>query len=109
MRLRLAAIVESSTDAIISKSLDGVVTSWNTAAERMFGYQAEMIGQSLLRLLPEERYRRRSGFSRGCARANGSTLRDRAADEGGRLLDVSVTISPLPGEQARSSGLQDRP
>ena len=56
VRLRLAAIVESSNDAIISKSLDSVVTSWNVAAERIFGYRAEeMMGQSILRLLPEDR------------------------------------------------------
>jgi len=55
--LRLAAIVESSDDAILSKSLDGVVTSWNVGAERLFGYRAEeMIGQPILRLLPEDRH-----------------------------------------------------
>ena len=54
--LRLAAIVESSDDAIISKSLDGIVTSWNAGAERLFGYRAEeMSGQPILRLLPEDR------------------------------------------------------
>jgi PAS domain-containing protein len=52
---RLAAVVESSDDAIISKSLDGVVTSWNAGAERLFGYRAvEMLGQPILRLLPDE-------------------------------------------------------
>ncbi len=51
-----AAIVESSTDAIIAKDLHGVVTSWNKSAELMFGWSAsEMIGQSIIRLLPADR------------------------------------------------------
>ncbi len=95
--LRLAAIVESSDDAIISKSLDGIVTSWNAAAERLFGYTAEeMIGQPILRLLPEDRQDEErmilERLRRGERVDHFETVRQ-AKD--GRLLDVSVTISPL--------------
>jgi PAS domain-containing protein len=83
VRLRLAAIVDSSDDAIISKSLTGVVTSWNASAERMFGYRAEeMIGQPILRLLPEDRQdEERMILAPPTGRARGS-FRDRAPDEG---------------------------
>jgi PAS domain-containing protein len=57
---RLAAIVTSSADAIVGKTLDGTVTNWNEAAERMFGWSAsEMIGQSIRRLIPADRTPRR--------------------------------------------------
>src|SRR4051794_15622243 len=55
LRARLAAIVESSDDAIVSKNLDGIITSWNQAASRLFGHAAEeMIGQSILKIIPAD-------------------------------------------------------
>ena len=55
IRSRLASIVESSSDAIISKNLDGVITSWNQAAQRLFGYSdAEAIGQSITIIIPPD-------------------------------------------------------
>lgn len=96
-RLRLAAIVTSSDDAIIGKSLDGVVTSWNAGAERLFGYRAEeMIGQSILRLLPEDRQdeeaRILARLRRGESISHFETVR-RTKDR--RLVDVSITVSPI--------------
>jgi PAS domain S-box-containing protein len=94
---RLAAIVESSADAIISKTLDGIITSWNPAAEKMFGYPAaEIIGQPLLLLLPPERAQEEAeilaGFVRGEMVRHFETVRLR---KGGQRFDVAVTISPL--------------
>ena len=64
-RNRLAAIVDSSTDAIVSKTLDGIVTSWNAGAEQLFGYAAdEMIGQPITRIIPAERQNEEVEFLR---------------------------------------------
>ena len=103
---RLAAIVESSDDAIIGKSLDGRITSWNRAAETIFGYSAEeAIGQPVQMLFPPEReaeeMRILSELARGARVPAFETVR-RAKD--GRLLDVSLTISPIRDGTGRIVG-----
>ncbi|MDI1313009.1 PAS domain S-box protein [Prosthecobacter sp.] len=92
-----AAIVDSSGDAIISKSLDSIVTSWNAGAESIFGYTAgEIIGRSITLLMPPGRLDEEklilSQIKRGERVEHFETLRQTKA---GRLIDVSVTVSPI--------------
>ena len=94
---RFAFIVESSDDAIISKTLDGIITSWNKGAERIFGYTAEeAIGQHITFLMPPDRYEEEAriieSLRRGQRVAPFDTVRQR---KDGELIDVSVTISPV--------------
>jgi PAS domain S-box-containing protein len=94
---RLAAIVESSNDAIIGKTLDGTITSWNLAAEQMYGYsEAEMLGQPLARLLPPDRPDDVTNIIarllQGKHMQSFETVR---RHKNGTLLDVSLTISPV--------------
>ncbi|TIP34267.1 MAG: PAS domain S-box protein, partial [Mesorhizobium sp.] len=94
---RLAAIVDSSFDAIIGKDLNSTITDWNRAAERMFGYSAEeAIGQSMLLLIPEHMHDEEtdiiSRIRRGEGVANLDTMRKR---KDGSLVAVSVTVSPI--------------
>ena len=94
---RLAAIVESSSDAIISKDLDFIVTSWNRGAANIFGYTAaEMVGTSILRLIPLERQEEERGIiaqlKRG-ERVERIDAQRRCKD--GRVIDVSITVSPI--------------
>ncbi len=96
-RARLAAIVESSDDAIVSKTPEGLVTSWNAGAERLFGYSAgEMIGQSILRIVPadrtEEEARILNMLRMGQRVEHFETVR---VAKDGRMIDVSLTISPI--------------
>ena len=98
-RNRLARIVESSQDAILSKTLDGVVTSWNAGAERMYGYTArEMVGHSVEVLIPPERRSELglifAALRRGETVAPYETVRVR---KDGRRLHVLLTISPVFG------------
>jgi PAS domain S-box-containing protein len=94
---RLATIVTSSADAIISKTPDGIVTSWNEAAERMFGYPAsEMIGQSIRRLIPADRQQEEDMMLACLARGERLEHYETArVAKDGRTIDVSVTVSPM--------------
>jgi PAS domain S-box-containing protein len=94
---RLAAIVASSDDAIVSKDLNGVITSWNAAAERMFGYTAdEAIGKPITLIIPEERWDEEdvvlSRVRAGLSVDHFETVRRR---KDGVLVDVSLTVSPI--------------
>ena len=94
---RLAAIVESSEDAIISKLLEGTITSWNSAAERLFGYAAdEIVGESILTLIPESRRNEETEIidriRRGERLEHFETQR---RHKSGRLIDISLTVSPI--------------
>lgn len=96
-KLRLAAIVESSDDAIISKQLDGTITSWNAAAERLFGYSAdEIIGKSILTLIPSDRRNEEidivERIRRGERIQHFETIRQHRSGAG---IDISLTISPI--------------
>ena len=94
---RLAFIVESSDDAIVSKTLDGIITSWNKGAERIFGYTAEeAIGQHITFLMRPDRYEEEeriiASLRRGERVAPFDTVRQR---KDGELIHVSVTMSPI--------------
>jgi PAS domain S-box-containing protein/diguanylate cyclase (GGDEF)-like protein len=94
---RLASIVESAEDAILSKSLDGVIQSWNPAAERLFGYSAEeMIGQNILRLIPIDLQDEETIIINRLKK--GETLRHYESvrlRKDGSTVPVSLTVSPI--------------
>ena len=94
---RLAAIVESSDDAIVSKDLNGIVQTWNPAAERMFGYTADdMIGRSIRGIIPPDRQAEEdevlSRIRRGESIDHYETVRMR---KDGTLVDVSLSVAPV--------------
>lgn len=102
----LAAIVASSEDAIVSKPLEGIVTSWNAAAERLFGFTAaEMIGQSITRIIPEDRQHEEveilTKLRRGERIERYETVRVR---KDGEQLEISLTISPVRDSSGRIVG-----
>ena len=112
LSLHLAAIVQSSEDAIISKTLDGIVTSWNPGAEKLFGYTAEeMIGQPILKILPPDRLNEEPAIleriRKGERVEHFYTIRQ---TKHGKLVDISLTISPIKDcGRPHYWRLQDRP
>ncbi|HZX58326.1 MAG TPA: PAS domain S-box protein, partial [Mucilaginibacter sp.] len=104
---KLAAIVESSDDAIISKTLESVITSWNDSAERMFGYSAdEIIGQTIYKLIPIDRQHEEPKIlARLKSGERVEHFETKRLTKDGRLLDVSLTISPIKDLQGKIIGL----
>ncbi|HWY69249.1 MAG TPA: PAS domain S-box protein [Terriglobales bacterium] len=105
-RTKLAAIVESSDDAIVSKDLNGIVTSWNAAAERIFGYSGEeIIGRSITLLIPPELQDDEililSKIRAGERIEHFQTVR---LHKNGTRVDVSLTVSPIKNKQGRIIG-----
>jgi PAS domain S-box-containing protein len=103
---RLAAIVECSDDAIVSKNLDGIITSWNIGAERLFGYSAqEVVGKPITILIPDDRQDEETDIlarlRRGERVDHFETIRRR---KDGSLADLSLTISPIRDNDGRIIG-----
>ena len=94
---RLAAIVRSSSDAIVGKTLDGIVTSWNGGAGRLFGYSGEeMIGQPIRRLIPNDRMAEEDAILARIAAGEDVAAFDTVRlHKDGREVEVSVTVSPI--------------
>ena len=103
---QLAAIVESSDDVIVSKDLNGIITSWNATAARLFGYSAEeMIGSSILKLIPEDLHSDEKiimeNIRAGRRVEHFETVR---RTKTGQLLDVAITVSPIRDAHGRVIG-----
>lgn len=106
IKTHLAAIITFAEDAILSKTLDGIVTSWNPGAERLFGYSAEeMIGQPILRLIPPERHAEEvdilARLRAGQRIEHYETVRRK---KDGGIVDVSLTISPMRNQAGEIIG-----
>ena len=103
---KLASIVESSSDAIISKDLNGIITSWNMGAEQIFGYTAEeVVGKSVTILMPPDRVDEEPAILESIRRGEGidhyETIRQH---KDGRLLDISLNVSPVYDSQGKVIG-----
>jgi PAS domain S-box-containing protein len=101
-----AAIVESSDDAILSKDLEGVITSWNRGAQRLFGYTAEeVVGRSVTIIIPTDRHDEEpmilGRIRRGERIEHYETIRQR---KDGSLVDISITVSPIRSENGEIVG-----
>ena len=105
--IRLAAVVRFSHDAVVAKTSNGIITDWNQSAERIFGYKSkEIIGKSVLTLIPEDRQHEEQEILRKVRRGESldhyETVRRR---KDGQLIDVSLTISPIKGPKGEIIGV----
>lgn len=102
----LTAIIESADDAIISKTLDGIITSWNKGAERIFGYSAEeAIGKPILILIPSDHYNEEPAILERIK--NGERIKHYETiriTKAGKLVDISLTISPIKDANGKIIG-----
>jgi PAS domain S-box-containing protein len=100
--LRQAPVVESSDDAIVSKTLDGIITSWNKGAERIFGYTAEeAVGKPITILFPSDQYDEERAILeriRRGERVHYETVRQR---KDGSLIEISLTVSPVKNVEGK--------
>ena len=103
---RLASIVENSDDAIVAKSLDGTVTAWNRAAERLFGYSAaEMIGSPIFRIVPQDRLEEMQDILDQIAEGKSVDHQEtERTTKDGRRIKVSITVSPIRDAEGRVVG-----
>jgi PAS domain S-box-containing protein len=104
---RLAAIVESSDDAIIGKDLHSIITSWNRGAEKVFGYTAsEMVGTSIMRLIPADRQDEEEHILKKIRRGESlERFETHWQTKDGRLINISVTISPIKDATGKVIGV----
>jgi len=107
LEAQMAAIVDSSNDAIIGKTLEGVITTWNRGAEQVYGYTAaEMVGQNISHLVPgggaDEIREIIAGMLAGNARTD--HFETRRVRKDGRIIDVSVTVSPIRNSDGTITG-----
>ena len=102
----LAAIVHSSGDAVISKTLEGIVTSWNEAAEQMFGYAAdEMIGQPITKLIPAERLDEEPKIIEQLKKGERvEHFETKRVTKNKKMLDISLSISPVKSKEGKIIG-----
>ena len=105
-RLHLAAIVESSDDAIASKDLDGIITSWNNAAERLFGWKAdEIIGRPVLTIIPPFLHHEEPEILRRLRAGERIEHHEtKRLHKDGKILDVSLTVSPIKDDHGNVVG-----
>jgi PAS domain S-box-containing protein len=102
----LSAIIDSSDDAIVSKNLKGIITSWNLGAERIFGYTAdEMIGQPVLRLIPDERKNEETHIlDKLCRGERVDHFETQRIRKDGSVVEVSLSISPVRNAEGKIVG-----